>query len=74
MPEAPRLARRLQEGTGDVEELGNFQQEGIMTAIGLDFAEPGGDGALGLADAGGVPGLLLFVLPATYYAARILIF
>ena len=40
MPEAPRLARRLQEGTGDVEELGNFQQEGIMTAIGLAVAVP----------------------------------
>src|SRR2546423_15428434 len=39
LPEAPRLACGLQEGTGYVEELANFQQEGIMTAVGLDFGK-----------------------------------
>src|ERR1700736_5309478 len=37
--QAARGARRLQERTRNVEEFGYIEQEGIMSAIGLDLGE-----------------------------------
>ena len=39
LPQPARLAGRLQEGAGDVEELRHVEQEGVVPVIGLDLRE-----------------------------------